>query len=151
MARMHSRKKGKSGSKKPIGKTKYVWVRYQPKEIEKLVLKLFNSGKSQSEIGIILRDNYGIPDVKTLTSKKINQILAENKVAIDMPEDLKSLIKREIKILKHMEANKKDMPSKRGLQLTESKIRRLVKYYKKNGKLPSDWTYDRNRIKLLIG
>lgn len=151
MARMHSRKKGKSGSKKPVGKTKYVWVRYQPKEIEKLVIKLFNSGKSQSEIGIILRDNYGIPDVKTLTSKKIYQILKENKIVIDIPEDLKSLIKREIKILKHMETNKKDMPSKRGLQLTESKIRRLVKYYKKNGKLPSDWTYDRNRIKLLIG
>lgn len=148
---MHSRKKGKSGSKKPVGKTKYVWVRYQPKEIEKLVIKLFNSGKSQSEIGIILRDNYGIPDVKTLTSKKIYQILKENKIVIDIPEDLKSLIKREIKILKHMETNKKDMPSKRGLQLTESKIRRLVKYYKKNGKLPSDWTYDRNRIKLLIG
>jgi small subunit ribosomal protein S15 len=151
MARMHSRKKGKSGSKKPIKKTKNIWIRHTPQEIEKLITKLYNSGKTASQIGIILRDSYGIPDVKKVVGKKITPILKDNKIKIDIPEDLKSLIKKEIKILAHMENNKKDMPSKRGLQLTESKIRRLVKYYKKNKKLPSDWNYDRSKAKLLIG
>ena len=42
------------------------------------------------------------------------------------------------------------MPAKRGLELTESKIRKLVKYYKKTKKLESDWKYDPDKIRLLI-
>ena len=71
MARMHSRKKGKSGSKKPVNKT-YTWMSYKPKEIELLVLKLAKEGKSASEAGIILRDTYGIPDIKSITKKSVS-------------------------------------------------------------------------------
>ena len=42
------------------------------------------------------------------------------------------------------------MPTRRGLLLTESKIKRLTKYYKRIGKLPADWTYSRENIKLLL-
>lgn len=150
MARMHSRRKGKSGSKKPVKKVKPVWIRYTGKEIEQLVTKLSKSGNTPSEIGVALRDTYGVPDVKTLTKKKISKILDENKVAPKLPSDLASLIKRDIAIMKHMEINKKDMTAKRGLLLTESKIRRLTKYYKRVGKLPRDWSYDRSKAKLLI-
>ena len=51
---------------------------------------------------------------------------------------------------KHLEKNKKDYSSKRGLELTESKIRRLVKYYKKRKVLPEDWKYDPEKAKLLV-
>ena len=61
-----------------------------------------------------------------------------------------SLIIRNITIRDHFEQNKKDMTAKRGLQLTDSKIRRLVKYYKKNKKLAADWKYDPKRLKLLL-
>ena len=57
----------------------------------------------------------------------------------------------EILISKHLENNKKDVPAKRGLELTESKIHRLSKYYKKIGRIPKDWKYDRSKAKLLIG
>ena len=40
MARMHSRKKGKHGSKKPAKKSTPSWTRYKPKEIEMLIAKL---------------------------------------------------------------------------------------------------------------
>ncbi len=150
MARMHSRKKGKSGSKKPVKKTKPVWLRYGNKETEQLVIKLAKAGKTASEIGIILRDSYGIPSVKVVTNKKISQILEENKLAPKIPQDLLALIKREIDIMKHIETNKKDMTAKRGLQLTDSKIRRLVKYYKRTGKLSKDWAYDKKNAKLLL-
>jgi small subunit ribosomal protein S15 len=150
MARMHSRKKGKSGSKKPIKKSKRTWVKYSAKEVEQLIIKLAKQGYTSSKIGLVLRDTYGIPDVKSVTKKKINKILEENNIKLELPEDFIALIKKEIKIMKHLEANKKDMPSKRGLQLTESKIRRLTKYYKKIGKLPKDWEYDKEKVRLLI-
>lgn len=150
MARMYSRRKGKAGSKKPVKKVKPVWIRYTSKEIEQLVVKLSKAGKSASEIGIILRDTYGVPDVKTLTKKKISKILEENKIGPRIPYDLVALIKKDIAIMKHIDTNKKDMTARRGLMLTESKIRRLTKYYKRTDKLQKDWTYDRSKAKLLI-
>jgi len=150
MARMHSRKKGRSASHKPTKLTKKSWNRYSNKETEQLVLKIAKTGKTASQIGIELRDSYGIPDVKTLTNKKISKILEENKIAPKLPDDLKALIKKDIKLVKHMETHKKDMTVKRGLQLTLSKIFRLSKYYKKTGKLPVDWTYNRSKAKLLV-
>ena len=42
------------------------------------------------------------------------------------------------------------MNNKRGLQLTESKIKRLVRYYKNRKVLPADFYYDVNNIELLL-
>ena len=150
MGRMYSGKKGKSGSKKPVKKHKLTWIRYSEKEVEQLIVKLAKQGKSQSEIGMILRDTYGVPSVRDLLKKKRNEILKENKLSQEIPEDLSSLIKHEIRIKKHFELNKHDMHAKRGLLLTNSKIHRLVKYYKRIGKLPVTWKYDTKSAELLI-
>lgn len=151
MARMHSRKKGISGPTKPVNKTAQSWLRYKAKEVEMLIAKMAKEGRSTSDIGIILRDTYGIPDVKTLTKKSITKILEEKKLTKELPEDLFNLIKRYIQIKKHLEENKKDKPALRGLQLTESKMRRLVTYYKKKGVLPRDWKYDEQSIRMYVG
>ncbi|MBS3135072.1 30S ribosomal protein S15 [Candidatus Woesearchaeota archaeon] len=150
MARMHSRKKGKSGSKKPLKKVKKVWLRYSDKEVEQLIIKLAKQGNTQSKIGIMLRDTYGVPDVKIILNKKVGDVLEEHKLKPKLPEDLVALIKKELNVMKHFEVNKKDMPAKRGLQLTESKINRLVKYYKRKGILDKSWVYDREKAKLLV-
>ena len=150
-ARMHARRKGKAGSKKPISKTAPSWLSYKKAEVEQLVIKLSKKGLQTSQIGLQLRDSYGIPDVKMITKKSISQILKENKTYPEIPEDLQNLVKRVIQIKKHLETNKKDNVSKRGLQLTEAKIRRLEKYYKKNSKLPDKWKYRSDKAKLLAG
>ena len=67
-----------------------------------------------------------------------------------IPEDLKNLIKRAIAIRKHLETNKKDNVSKRGLKLTESKILRLQGYYKDNKVLPATWNYNPKRAQLMV-
>lgn len=150
MARMHSRKKGKSGSKKPVKKSLPIWGRYKPREIELLVVKLAKDKKTASQIGVLLRDTYGIPSVKAATGRSITQVLKEKKIFPEIPEDMKALIKRALMIRKHMEMHKKDMPAFRGLILTESKIRRLMKYYKNTGRLAESWAYDPEKMKLII-
>ncbi|MBI2133916.1 30S ribosomal protein S15 [Candidatus Woesearchaeota archaeon] len=150
MARMHSRKKGKAGSKKPLSKTKPSWGRYKEKEIELLVVKLAKEGSTSSHIGMLLRDTYGIPGVKMVSGKSITKILKERKVSSAIPEDLMSLIKKNIAEKRHLETKRTDMTAKRGLQLTESKIRRLVKYYKRTGRLAHTWEYDPDKVRLLI-
>lgn len=150
MGRMYSRKKGKAGSKKPIIKKNPVWLRHQGKEVEMLIAKFAKEDKSASVIGMILRDSFGVPDVYTVCGKTITEVLAEKKLLHQIPEDLRSLFKRALEIQKHMLTNKQDMTAKRGLQLTMSKISRLVKYYKRVEKLPWDWKYDLESIKIYI-
>ncbi|MDD5147988.1 MAG: 30S ribosomal protein S15 [Candidatus ainarchaeum sp.] len=149
MSRMHSSGSGKSGSKKPVSKKAPDWVELKPKEIEEAIVNLANAGHPASEIGILLRDQYGVPDTKILTGKTITKILEEHSLAGKIPEDLMNLIRRSVKQRAHLEKNKKDFDAKRGYQLTVSKIRRLVEYYKKKKKMPSDWRYTEQVAELL--
>src|SRR3989344_5843557 len=150
MARRYSGKKGKSGSKKPSN-SDFSWVKYSTAEIEQLVVKLAKTDKPSAEIGSILRDSYGIPDVKKITKKSINQILKEHKLNPELPEDLFSLMKRQMELQKHLTKNKQDQVAKRGLILTKSKIKRLADYYKQKKKLPQNWVFSEERTKLIIG
>lgn len=150
MARMYSRKRGKSGSKKPIKKVLPTWLRYEPKEVELLITKLAKDGKSASEIGVILRDTYGIPDAQFLCGRKITSIMKEKNVLKEIPDDLIALIRRSISIRKHLEENRKDQAARRGLILTESKIKKLIKYHKRIGKLASEWKFDPEKAALVL-
>ena len=150
MARKFSGKKGKSGSKKVLGKKLPIWVRYKPKEVELLIIKHAKEGLSSSEIGITLRDKYGIPNIKELTGKKITEILEAKKLTPKLPEDMMNMIKRAIALREHLEQNKKDMGAKRGLEITEAKIRKLMTYYKNNNKLDKNWKYNPKDAKLYI-
>lgn len=147
---MHSRDKGRAGSKRPVRKTTPSWIRYKSDEVELLISKLSKEGYTPSKIGLFLRDTYGIPDVKLVTKSRITKLLRDKKLISDVPEDLTSLLKRSIAIKKHMEKNNHDKTAKRGLQLTEAKIKRLISYYKKNNKLPQNYTYDTDQAGLLI-
>jgi small subunit ribosomal protein S15 len=101
-------------------------------------------------IGIILRDQFGIPLVKQVIGKKIEQILEKHGIRIVVPEDVFNLMKRAVNLRRHLDEHPKDMHSKRGLIEIESKIHRLVKYYKRVGKLPADWKYDPETAKLIV-
>ena len=145
MARMYSGKKGKHGSKKPAKKTAPSWIRYQAKEVEMLIAKLAKEGKSASQIGTLLRDTYGIPNVLALCGKSVSAILKEKKLIPEVPDDLTALFKKYVAVKKHIEANKHDETAARGLILSESKINRLVKYYKRVGRMPEAWKFDAER------
>ena len=145
MARHYSRRKGKSGSKKPLNIDNSQWVNKDIKAVKEKIIELAKSGKNASQIGIVLRDSYAVPDAKALTGNSITQILKEGGIQKEVPDDLLALIKRDIVIAKHIQKSKHDMTAKRGQQLTLSKINRLVGYYKANKVLPSNWVYDREK------
>ena len=145
MARMYSRKRGKHGSKKPAKKTVPAWTRYKSKEVELLIAKLVKEGKSNSQIGTLLRDTYGIPSIFALCGKSISSILKEKKSVPEIPEDMIALFKKYASIKKHLEANKHDETAKRGLLITESKINKLTKYYKRTGRISEAWKFDAER------
>lgn len=133
MARLHTGHRGKSGSTKPISKNTPNWLAYKASEIEEIIVKLAKEGHSSAKIGLILRDSYGVPDIKKATKKKITKIIKDAGLASAEPEDLTNLKTRAKIVAAHIKNNHKDNVSKRGLQLIQSKIRRLEKYYKKTG------------------
>ncbi len=150
MARMHTRRKGQSGSKKPYRTQMPAWSNTNKEEIEKTLLQLANQGKSSSEIGMILRDRYGVPDVAKVTGKKILSSMKEKNVAPKVPEDIHNLIVKVLELNKHLDKNPKDLHNKRSLNNMVSKIRRLEKYYRREGVLPQDWKYSIENAEMLI-
>jgi len=148
VARIYARKKGKSRSKKPDKKA--TWVTHSSKEIEKLILKLSKEGLQSAKIGLTLRDQYGIPSVKDITGKTILRILSDNQLKPKIPEDFFNLLKRAVNLREHVSKNKRDAHSKRGLELLESKVRRVAKYHIRHNNLPIKWKYVPERAKLIV-
>lgn len=147
---MHSRARGKSASKRPPRAKSPTWVDYTSEEVDDLIVKLAKAGESQAMIGTILRDQYGIPSVKLHTGKSVSLHLKEHEILPDLPEDLLDLIRKAWNLRNHLEANPKDLHSKRGLQLTEAKIHRLSKYYRRTKKIDPQWKYDPKKVAQLI-
>jgi small subunit ribosomal protein S15 len=133
--------RGKSRSTRPVSKRPPNWVMYQPEEVRALIINLAREGKSQSEIGNILRDVHGVPLVKHIVGKGIRKILEEAGLAPHIPEDLYNLMVRSTRLRRHLERNPKDFSNKRGYQMTESMIYRVTRYYKRKGILPRDWNH----------
>jgi len=150
VARIYSRKKGKHGSKKPLVKIVPRWVKQKKEDVENLIVKIAQERHSSSEIGTILRDTYGIPDAKLITGKTVTQIMRENKMYPEMPEDMLNLLKKAVVLRAHLQKNKKDKNSQKGLENLESKIRRLSKYYSRKGLIERDWKYDPEKAKLIV-
>ena len=97
-----------------------------------------------------LIDDGGNPSVKDVTGERITEILERNGQAGNYPEDLLNLIKRAVNIRDHLEENPKDLHSRRGLTIIESRIRRLASYYVSEGKLPEGWRYNPKEAALLV-
>ena len=143
MARMHTRKKGKSGSKRVYSDESKNWVQINSQEVEGFIVQLRKEGASSSYIGVRLRDQYGIPGTKTILNKKIGTVLKEKNLSPDVPEDLMNLINRYKNVTKHMQLNRNDMSNKRGQQLIMAKILRMTKYYKSKGYLSTEWNLNK--------
>ena len=141
MSRMHSSKKGRASSRRPMVSANPSWVPLQQKEAEDLIIQMGKLGRKPAQIGLVLRDQYGVPNVRLLTGRSILQILEEGGVKPQIPEDLASLIERARNVTKHLSENAKDESNRHGLKLIDSKIRRLVKYYVREGIIPANWKY----------
>ena len=141
MGRLHTHNHGKAHSTRPNQVKVPSWVSQDPKEVEELIIKYAKEGLTSSQIGIKLRDQYSIPLAKPIIKKTISQVLEENDLKTDLPEDLDNIVKKAIGLQKHLKSNKKDNRNVRSLELIEAKVHRLSVFYKKNGKIPKNWKY----------
>jgi small subunit ribosomal protein S15 len=141
---MHTRRRGSSDSDKPAATDPPEWSDVEADTIEQRVVDLAEAGHSPSKIGVKLRDEgvdgTPVPDVSLATGKKVTEILEEHDAEPEIPEDLRNLMERAVRLHEHMDENPGDHQNKRALQNAEAKIRRLVDYYR-GAELDEAFTY----------
>tara|TARA_Y100000310_G_scaffold344813_1_gene459689 strand:+ start:1820 stop:2161 length:342 start_codon:yes stop_codon:yes gene_type:complete len=106
---------------------KPLWVKIKEPELKKIIAELAEK-HAPSKIGIILRDQYGIPTTK-IFGKKLNAYLKE--LGIDKKEDLENAEKKLNAIKEHLKKNITDKKAKHKLQKSQSRLNILKRYYSK--------------------
>mmetsp|Transcript_26325 Transcript_26325/g.54848 ORF Transcript_26325/g.54848 Transcript_26325/m.54848 type:complete len:152 (-) Transcript_26325:52-507(-) len=150
MGRMHAPGKGISKSARPYKRSPPSWQKWSAQEVEDHVCKLAKKGMTPSQIGVTLRDNSGVAQVRSVTGQKILRILKANGLAPEIPEDLYMLIKKAVQVRKHLERNRQDKDSKFRLILIESRIHRLARYYRTSRKLAANFKYESATASTLV-
>jgi small subunit ribosomal protein S15 len=150
---MHTRRRGSSSSDKPAADDPPEWSDVDADAIESRVVELAEDGHNPSEIGLKLRDEgvegTPVPDVKLATGKKLTEILDEHDADPEIPEDLRNLMEKAVRLTDHLDENPTDYQNKRALQNTESKIRRLINYYR-GDELDEEFSYSVGEARDLI-
>ncbi|MEM4271378.1 MAG: 30S ribosomal protein S15 [Candidatus Pacearchaeota archaeon] len=108
---------------------KPVWLKYTEEEVKEIILKIVekNPEITAEKIGLILRDNYGIPSTR-IYGFKIGQVLKE--AGKYHNPDIKNLKIKNEKIEKHIAKNKGDKVAGRALIITKSKLKKAEDYFK---------------------
>ncbi len=73
--------------------------------------------------------------------KSVGEILKENNLQAEMPEDLDNIVRKAVGLQKHLKTNKRDNRNVRSLELIEAKVHRLSVYYKRIDRIPKNWKY----------
>jgi small subunit ribosomal protein S15 len=141
MGRLHTHNHGKSHSIRPIDPKKPDWVKQTNEEIEALIIKYAKEGMTSSQIGTKLRDQHAIPLVKPIINKGIKEVLIENKLNPEIPDDLNNIVMKAVNLQKHLKENRSDNRNTRALELVEAKVHRLSTHYKKTGEIDQKWKY----------
>ena len=150
MGRVYGRGKGISGSAIPYTRVVPSWLKLTKEDCVTNIQKLAKKGLTPSQIGVVLRDSHGVPQVRFLTGNKIVRILKAKGLAPEIPEDLYHLIKKAVSMRKHLDRNRKDKDTKYRLILVESRIHRLARYYKKTRQLQPTWKYESKTAAALV-
>ena len=150
MGRVYGPGKGISGSAIPYARVIPSWLKLSSDECIEHIAKLAKKGLTPSQIGVVLRDSHGVPQVRFLTGNKILRILKTRGMAPEIPEDLYHLIKKAVNMRSHLDKNRKDTDTKYRLILVESRIHRLARYYKKARQLPNTWKYESRTAAALV-
>lgn len=89
------------------------WIKTKPAELESLIIDLAKKGNSPAKIGLVLRDQHGIPKSKLL-GLKITKVL--KKADVPYTTD-KQIIEKKIETLKeHIKKSKKDKTASKSLE-----------------------------------
>jgi small subunit ribosomal protein S15 len=99
------------------------WIKMKEPELKKTILEL-SEKYAPSQIGIILRDQYGIPTTKVF-GKKLKAYLKE--LGIERNEKLENSENKFERMKEHLKNNVTDRKAKHKFQKAQSRLNKLKK------------------------
>src|SRR5271157_4552500 len=134
MARLYSKKHGKSKSRKPpIEEVSIPENAPKKEQIEALIVQYAKQGMDPAMIGEKLKREHNVPYLKYMLGERLTSFLDTHGFKGKVPSDMMILMRKAVKMHEHMAHNKQDMHNKTTLHRIESKIWRLTKYYRREG------------------
>lgn len=109
---------------------KPVWLKLSEEELKKIIATLAEKYQP-AQIGLILRDQYGVPTTKVY-GKKISAYLKE--IGKNDFFEVKNIEVKVEKIKEHMKKNVTDKKAKHKFQKANSRLNALRKYFSKRKK-----------------
>lgn len=107
-----------------MAETKSSWVTAKPEEVKEKIIELAKQGMSPEKIGLVLRDQHGIPKAKAL-GLRVKKVLVDAKRWEDTEK--KTTEAKVAKLSAHMAKHKHDNKAKRSLMTHESRIHSRIK------------------------
>jgi len=103
------------------------WVKAKPEEVEKKVIELAKQNMPPEKIGLVLRDQHGIPKAK-IYGLKIGKILKSQGIEVD--SEKRNIERKMDSLKKHSAKNKHDYTAKRSIVKQISKLNKIKKQKK---------------------
>jgi len=106
---------------------KATWLKMKEDELKKIIAELAKKYQP-AQIGLILRDQYGVPTTR-LYGKKLSHYLKE--MGIETNAELENVKRKFERIKEHLKQNITDKKAKHKLQKSQSRLNILKRYFKK--------------------
>ena len=110
---------------------KPAWLKMKEPELKKIIVELAKTTSQPAKIGILLRDQYGIPTTK-MYGKKLTHYLKEQ--GIESKTELDNAEVKFQKLKAHLEKNITDRKAKHRLQKAQTRVQVLKRYFNKKKK-----------------
>ncbi len=98
------------------------WSKMKPAEVEKLIVELGKQKVPSEKIGLILRDQHGIPRAK-LFSLKINKVLSKHNLAVN--SEKKNIAANIARLEKHSAKHKHDYTARHKKIMYASQLKKI--------------------------
>jgi small subunit ribosomal protein S15 len=104
---------------------KPVWLKMTEEELKKLIVELADKYQP-AQIGLILRDQYGVPTTRVF-GKKLSAYLKE--MGKESNTEIKN-VEQKVHIMKeHLKRNVQDKKAKHKIQKANSRLNKMKKYF----------------------
>ncbi len=111
---------------------KPAWLKIKEDEMKKIIAELAKEYSQPAQIGLLLRDQYGIPSTR-IYGKKLSKYLEE--LGLDSNAELKNAEKKFEAIKEHLKNNITDRKAKHKLQKAQSRLNIVKKYFSRKKKI----------------
>ncbi len=107
------------------------WLKLTEEELKKIIAELAEKYHQPAQIGLVLRDQYGVPSVRVY-GKKLSHYLKE--LGLKTNAELENAERKVERLKAHLKKHITDKKAKHKLQKAQSRLNILRRYFERKNK-----------------